>query len=113
MDTKKVVAAGVALAAAGFIGAGMAQAAQDAFILGGPGAITVDVLGTRADDHCDLRAGTTPRVDPQPLRILKENPSGSNVLRIKWKTTPGTYYVDVTCGSTDKIVKKNVVVRVF
>lgn len=117
MSTKKAITAGAALAAAGFIGAGIAQAAPlDAFILGGPRTITADVIGAGVYHHCDLHVDTTPAATKPSADF--STPNGRAPFRMQTTQSPGTYYVDVICytssGHDDpKPVKRNVVVRVF
>ncbi len=114
MGTKKAVAAGAALAAAGFIGAGMAQAAPlDAFVLGGPSTISADVIGAGSYTSCTLAADVAP-IATKTLVVATKATNGSNYFRIRTAAKPGVYYVDVTCSTPGaKIVKKNFVVSVF
>ncbi len=117
MSMKKAITAGAALAAAGLIGAGTAQAAPlDAFILGGPRTITADVIGAGSYHHCDLYVDTTPAVTKPSVDFGSAN--GRAPFRLQTTQSPGTYYVDVECYTSSghdgpKPVKRNVVVRVF
>ncbi len=120
MSRKKAVAAGAALAAAGLIGAGTAQAAPlDAFILGGPRTITADVIGAGGYYDCALFAHNTRTTGPDTL-VDWEITNGRNHLRLSATQTPGVKYVDVVCAPDNvispadwKILKRNFPVLVF
>lgn len=121
MGTKKAVAAGAALAAAGFIGAGIAQAAPlDAFVLGGPRVVTADVIGAGSYSWCGVWVNNA-RTTGAPTAGLENDwawTSGRNNFRLRTTPTKGVKYVDVACYPTGnysnpKIVKKNFVVNVF